>query len=86
MARNSDSDSSRISYDSESGSTSFGFEPAGRAGRVYAGPLVRVRSGRSGKLPAKVSLSVQKTLRISSCLSVVRLGLPRISSGKPAGC
>lgn len=51
MARKRDKTSSKQSYDSLSGSISISDSEAGRAGRVYAGPRVRVRRGRRGKFP-----------------------------------
>lgn len=40
------------SYDSLSGGTSRSEMLEGSGGRVYAGPRVRVRRGRTAKLPA----------------------------------
>lgn len=51
LARKRDRISSTQSYDSLSGGTSISETPAGSGGRVYAGPRVRVRRGRTGKLP-----------------------------------
>ena len=56
LARKSEIVSSRMSYDSESGSTSKGVTEAGSGGRAYAGPLVFVRRGRRGKFPDKCKL------------------------------
>ena len=59
FARKSERASSRMSYDSDSGSISVGSVFGGRAGRVYAGPLVLVRNGSRGVLPCIfVSMSV----------------------------
>lgn len=51
LARKSDRISSTQSYDSFSGVTSKSAVLGGSGGRVYAGPRVRVRRGRMGKLP-----------------------------------
>jgi len=51
LARNRDRISSTQSYDSLLGSMSVSEAEGGSGGRAYAGPRVRVRSGRRGKFP-----------------------------------
>lgn len=51
FARKSERTSSKGSYESDSGETSRSEVPAGRGGRMYAGPRVRVRRGRREMLP-----------------------------------
>lgn len=57
LARKRERISSTQSYDSLFGSTSVSSAPEGSGGRVYAGPRVRVRSGRRGKFPVGGQLS-----------------------------
>lgn len=73
FARNRDKTSSRGSYDSLSGSTSRSDVSGGRAGKVYAGPRVRVRRGRRAKLPDLVS-------------HICRPTVPCKRPGRPGGC
>lgn len=74
LARKSERTSSKGSYESDSGETSRSEVPAGRGGRMYAGPRVRVRRGRREMLPRGVFLSYFNKVIKKDCLGVSWVG------------
>jgi len=66
-----------MSYDSESGSTSSGDTDGGRGGRAYAGPLVFVRRGSSGKFPEGLSLEYKVKWKESEITDQLYSSIPQ---------